>query len=116
MNDEPWYGAKCVFRHDDLQREEGSYVYEERVVLIRADSFDEAIAKAEQEAHTYAEEFDGIYLDFCGVYHLADNEVGDGCEVYSLMRTSDLEVDDFITRYFDDGTQHEGATGEPGAN
>ena len=41
MDELSWYGVRCVFRHRPLE------VYEERVTLWTAGSFDEAISQAE---------------------------------------------------------------------
>ena len=43
-----WYGVRHVIKWDD--RVENGNSYEERVTLWRADSFDDAIRRAETEA------------------------------------------------------------------
>lgn len=48
--DEPWYSVRCLFA---FEAEHGT-MYEERVTLWRASSFEEAIARAELEAAEYA--------------------------------------------------------------
>lgn len=101
LDDEPWYGAKCVFLHTAIESRPGQ-VYEERVVLIRASSFEEAISKAEQEAEEYARDAEGCsYVGFVDIFHVYDERVGDRTEVYSLMRDSDLGVDQYIERFCD---------------
>src|SRR5882724_9356878 len=90
-NEEPWYGAKCVFLHVNIASCPGQ-VYEERVVLVRANDFDEAIRLAEIEANNYAgDDEDCTFTGFMNVFHIYDKKIGDGTEVYSLMRTSDLD-------------------------
>ena len=100
-NEEPWYGAKCIFLHtatESCQRQ----VYEERVILVRANDFDEAIRRAEQEAETYARDCGSCtYTGFIDVFHIYDGYLGDGTEVYSLMRTSDCGTDEYLTRFYD---------------
>lgn len=105
-NEEPWYGVKCVFVHHDAPRRGEGRVYEERIVLIHAGSADEAIRLGEAEAREYASANDAEYLGFIDTFHSFATELGAGTEVYSLMRTSSLKSEDFVTRYFDDGTQH----------
>lgn len=106
MDKQEWYAAKCIFQHDGLSSEEGQTVYEERVILLRADSFEEAIALGEAEAQDYAQKVgDARYCDFITVFHLFPSSVGHGTEVYSLMRRSPLAPDDFINHYHDDGTE-----------
>jgi hypothetical protein len=39
-------------------------------------------------------------------YELYD-EPGDGAEVFSLIRVSDLEPSDYVDRYFDTGTERQ---------
>ena len=81
-------------------------MYEERIVLVRAESAEEAIRFGEAEAQEYASANDVEYLGFIDTFHSFASELGAGTEVYSLMRTSPLDPEDFVTRYFDDGTQH----------
>lgn len=103
MNDEPWYGAKCVFSHADLENENG-FMYEERVILLRAESDDAAIERAEQIAAEYAHELEGCsYLGFVDVFHIFDKTIGDGTEVYSLMRNSKLDKDTYLDCFYDTG-------------
>jgi Domain of unknown function (DUF4288) len=105
MSDEPWYGAKCVFLHTGIDGCPGR-VYEERVILVRAENFDEAIARAEGMAEGYARECGGCsYTGFINVFHLYDESIGDGTEVYSLMRTSDLSQDEYLNSFYDTGTE-----------
>ena len=105
MSDEPWYGAKCVFLHTEIESCPGQ-VYEERVILERAGSFDEAVSRAEALADEYARDVGGCsYTGFVNVFHLFDENIGDGAEVYSLMRTSDLNKDEYLNRFYDTGTE-----------
>ncbi len=105
MNDEPWYGAKCIFRHADLKSEDG-HLYEERVVLLKAGSEDEAIERAEKEAQEYAQNLDGCsYLAYVNVFHVYGASIRDGTEVYSLMRASKLSKKKYVDRFFDTGKE-----------
>lgn len=106
MNNEPWYSAKCIFHHSDLRNKRGR-VYEERVVLIRADNFNEAIARAEKLAKKYAKGLDGCkYLGFVDVFHIFGESIEDGTEIYSLMRDSKLSKNKYLDRFFDTGKEH----------
>jgi len=49
----PWFGVRCLFQHSDPGAATG-VLYEERVTLWRAPSAEEAIARAEAEAASYA--------------------------------------------------------------
>jgi hypothetical protein len=48
-NPEPWYGVRLIYRLTGTSRQ----AYEERVIIVRADSGDEAIAKAEELSKDY---------------------------------------------------------------
>lgn len=111
-NTEPWYSVKCIFRHDklvqnlNLSEEKGKTMYEERIVLFRANSFEEAIALGEAEARQYAERDSTLYYTgFIDAYHLFEREFASGSEVYSLMRQSNRATEEFIDHYYNDGTE-----------
>ena len=105
MNNEPWYGAKCVFLHTRIEGWAGQ-VFEERVVLVKANSLDEAIKRAESFATEYASDIEGCsYTGFANVFHIYDENIGNGSEVYSLMRTSDLSTNDYLNYFYDTGLE-----------
>jgi hypothetical protein len=105
MSDEPWYGAKCIFLHTRIDSCPGQ-VYEERLILVRAESPDDAISRAEVLAKEYANDLEGCsYTGFIDVFHIYDENMGDGTEVYSIMRTSDLGKDEYLNRFYDTGTE-----------
>ena len=100
---------------------DGRYSYEERVTIWGVESFDDAIRHAEQEAAAYASELvnDGEVLDLwqaCRIAQPADVEdeeamlrlSGSGAEVFSLIRDSELPVKEYLDRFFDTGTEHQG--------
>lgn len=84
-------------------------IYEERVTLWRASSADEAIARAEAEALEYAAEIADSPSSYLGLAQsfLMFEEPGDGKEVFSLMRGSDLMPQDYLDTYFDVGTERQ---------
>ena len=113
MSDEGWFGAKIIYRWRLVAgvNAEGEHLYEERVTLLRARDLADALARGEALAQEYARGREGIeYLGFIDVYEISD-DIGDGAEVYSLLRTSPLDARQFVTRYHDDGTQHSGGRG-----
>ena len=97
-----WVGVRCVFRSTVA----GNQVYEERVTLWHAEDMDTAIARAEAEAVEYAKDTDAEYTGLAQAYLLADH-VADGSEVFSLMRISPLDVEDYLDRHFDTGTERQ---------
>ncbi|MFB6838546.1 hypothetical protein [Streptomyces sp. NPDC056361] len=104
-----WYAVRCVFRWD---ASEGA-PYEERLTLWQAVSMDQAIARAEGEARTYARENDHRYLELAQCYRLdTAGRPGDGDEVFSLLRDSSLGEEAYLDRYFDTGHEHQGTATE----
>ncbi|MGU3411141.1 hypothetical protein ACLBWP_13605 [Microbacterium sp. M1A1_1b] len=97
---EAWFGVRCVFRHVES-------IYEERVVIVLAADFTHAIAKAEAEAAEYAENVDAEYVGLAQAYAVAD-DLGDGAEVFSLMRDSDLAPDEYLDAFFSTGDERQG--------
>lgn len=104
MVTEPWYAVKCLFLHKDLKRRNGKNNFEERILLVKAANFDEAIEKAEKEAKEYAEDLGEVeYLDFCNAYHIAESEIVDLTEIYSLITASELGKREYIRKHYDTG-------------
>ena len=92
---EPWYTVKCLFHHPTRKSGDEDYLYEERVTLWRAESFEEAHRLAEAEARQYAEEAKCVFVSWIDSFHLFDEEVGAGTEVYSKMRGSNFQPSDY---------------------
>ena len=95
-----WYGVRCIFKRRGLPH------YEERITVWRADSFEAAIERAEAEAIDYQEGSESDYLRIAQCYELVKS-VGDGSEVFSLIRDSALDPDEYISRFFDTGTERQ---------
>jgi hypothetical protein len=106
MDNLNWYGAKTIYRHDLIEDDTAKTLFEERVVLFQTVDFGGAIAQAEAEAKAYALNHDVEYLEFMDVFHIFDEKVGHGTEVYSLMRESRLSEQDYLDRFYDDGNEH----------
>jgi len=107
MEESGYFAVRCVFRHTSGAEDE--YLYEERITLWSAESFDEAIAKAEAEALDYAAALDSppsSYVGLAQAYKLAD-QLGEGSEVFSLARTSELAPELYLNSFFDTGTERQ---------
>lgn len=107
-----WFGVRCIFR---TAADHGDFYYEERVTVWPAPDATEAIRLAEEEAQQYASDIDAEYLGFAQSYAMAD-DLGAGAEVYSLIRTSDLQPTDYLTTYFDTGSERQTASSEEPAD
>lgn len=77
--------------------------------MWRASSAEVAIARAEAEAVEYAGGIDGTsdtYLGIAQSYRLVDPPT-DGAEVFSLMRESALEPEEYLNTFFDTGAERQ---------
>lgn len=102
-----WFGAKTVYINDVFSAEQGVPCYEERIVVLRACSLDHAIESAEEEAEEYASWISGKrYLGYVNVFHMFEESLESGAEVYSIMRSIDLSEDEYLERFYNDGTFH----------
>jgi hypothetical protein len=104
-----WYAVRCVYRSAWTETPEGvtpdEQLYEERITLWQATSLEEAIALAEAEALDYAGDMDE-YLEIAQAYQLLDGPKH-GEEVFSLMRSSALDPDEYLDAFFDTGTERQ---------
>jgi hypothetical protein len=92
---EPWYAVKSIFFHEKGNK------YEERIVLFRAENFDDATKQAEIEAKKYASTISGIrFIEWVDVFHLFDEKLAEGLEVYSKLTISDLAADEYIDKMY----------------
>ncbi|WP_203831759.1 DUF4288 domain-containing protein, partial [Catellatospora citrea] len=102
-----WYSARTFYRWQTWENRP----FEERVVLFRATSLDEAIELAERESAEYAREGEHEVLDMVQAYRISDmfsdgdEEMGAGTEVFSKLHALDLPANAFLDRY-DSGPAH----------
>ena len=100
----PWFGVRSVYLHHG--RINNSGLYEERVVLFDAETAEAAMAKAEVEAADYIRDLDASAIDLLQTFQLFE-QPGDGAEVFSLMRTSNLSPDAYVDNFFDTGDERQ---------
>jgi len=103
-----WYSVRCLFcsaRREDMVKQ---HLYEERITVWRAASFDEAVSLAEDEAHQYAKDTDSEYIELAQAYHVYPKRLSSGSEVFSLMRESNHSPGKYLDRYFDTGEERQG--------
>lgn len=100
---------RCLIRYASADAASDIGTYEERITLWRAASFEEAIERAEQEATRYASQLGGTYVELAQAFNLAASEtVGDGAEVFSLLRDSPLAPEEYVAQFFETGDEQEG--------
>ncbi|RYD35820.1 MAG: hypothetical protein EOP85_18725 [Verrucomicrobiaceae bacterium] len=90
-----WYSVKCLLHHPTRVRVGETYLYEERITVWKASSFEEAEEKAKVEAQQYAAEADAVLVGPTDSFHLFDEQLVEGTEVYSTMRGSNFEPDSY---------------------
>jgi len=106
MNQTEWYGARTVYKHSLKNNTPESSLYEERIVVLQAQSFNDAIVEAEKEANEYAnDKSTARYLGYVNVFKLFDDTIENKTEVYSLMRDSSLDPTDYLNTFFDTGSE-----------
>jgi hypothetical protein len=102
MQAEDWYSVSSTFRQDTTEDGKPRRSFEERVVLFRATSFEAALTKGEAEAKRYAASLrDGRMLDHIVAYHIHDDELREGDEIWSCVRDLDISDEDFVRRVYD---------------
>ena len=92
-----WFSVRCLF---DIR--EG--MYEERITIWHAESADHAIELAEVDAEDYADGI-GRYLGLAQSFEMYA-EPRAGVEIFSLIRTSTLDQDEYLARFFSTGSEH----------
>lgn len=107
-----WFGVKTLTRWEAIGRpkfidenfDSDATLIEERIVLIKARSFDEAIRKGEKEAkrnlsryrNFYGQEVKQRYLEVCDAFELFDKPNENGVEVFSLIETVSKKIKDSV--------------------
>lgn len=104
----PSFSVRCLFRWEPKPGRKAQHLYEERITLWQAEDIDAAIQLAEEEARTYAEENGVEYLEYWQAYTLFSEVEAHGVEVFSLLRESDLEPEEYLDAFFDTGLERQG--------
>lgn len=95
-----WFAVRSVIRFDEL--------FEERIVLFSEESAEAAMSRAQIESRAYVEALgSGEVLGIQQSYELDAPDIEDATEVFSLMRTSALDADAYLTRHFDTGEERQ---------
>lgn len=115
-----WYAVKLLFESTilgepnkdkiDEHYSNNFKLYEEQIIVVRAQSFDHAYKKAEAEAKKNEIEYNNPYdqlvqckfVDSLNCQRLFDNEIKSGTEIYSRLIKVPIEekTDNVIETYF----------------
>lgn len=96
---QPWYAVRCLFSHPTRVNDGDGNLYEERITLWKCGCWDEAFRSARLEAEIYAKEADAILIDTTNAFHLFDAECGHGSEIWSIMRGSHLDAQNYTNTF-----------------
>ena len=102
-----WFTVRTVVhRHDER-------VYQERITLWRRATADEAAEAALAESAEYAADEGAVDCGLAQVFEPYGDDVGgsaaaaEGCEIFSLVRQSDLEPGAYLDTFFDTGREQQ---------
>lgn len=93
-----WYGARTVYQWAEPRGK--AYLYEERIVVVCAESDEAAFAKAEAEAEAYAIANGVRWMGAAVLYHQDGDALIDGYEVWSVLMDSDDPYDVFCAKRY----------------
>lgn len=112
MSGKNWFSAKGIFLHKS-KIENINQWYEERIILLKAESETEALKLAHREAKDYVKDLEGAkFIEITDVYSLYDEEISDKCEVFSSKMISHLKPQDYLEAFYPNTTEDCEAIGE----
>ncbi|HZK89556.1 MAG TPA: DUF4288 domain-containing protein [Stellaceae bacterium] len=99
-----WFAVKGLFRWYRKKTRETINI-EERIVLIEAADFDDAIQLAEQNAAIYCAKDKGANfqieaMPWWNAYLIGDDPPTEGIEIYSRLIDTSLSADAYVRRYY----------------
>ena len=106
----PQYSVRHCIEWFHTEETKLAHLYEERITLWSTESIHRAIEQAESKAQRYCEQnHHKAVLDLFQAYWLPKEvpEILNGHEVFSLLRDSDLEPDDYLDAHFDTEYEHQ---------
>lgn len=101
------FSVRCIFKWSSRADQTLKHLYEERITLWQAHNLEQAIEFAESEALEYADE-SCEFLGYWQAYAMFEPIQATGIEVFSLLRESDLEPEEYLNSFFDSGCEHQG--------
>ena len=102
------FGVRCIIEALPEDFNSKKNIYEERITVWRAENIDTALDKATTEVEAYCKKLGG--LNFTGLaqaYWMFSEIKEDGIEVFSLLRESDLEPEEYLNTFFSNGDERQ---------
>lgn len=93
-----WFGVRNLYHFGVTP--EGNNIYEERVICIKANDFDEAHIKGKKESETYSQENGFTSYTDQVVYKQDGESLIDGYEVWSELYESDKSMEEFYKEHY----------------
>lgn len=102
------FAVRCIFEAPVESINTKKFLYEERITLWRALDIDQAIDRAQDEAKQYCRNNPGFrFSGLSQAFWMFQPVEGDGVEVFSLLRESDLQMDEYLDRFFSTGDERQ---------
>ncbi len=97
-----WYSVRSVFKLPGAPDGQRPALFEERVVIFRAASPEQALEKGRAEAKRYAEsETQPRMLAHIVVFSTWEEELTEGLEVWSCLRKIEISDEEFLDRIYE---------------
>lgn len=101
MSKAQWYSVRSVFRFDKGEEGKPGTMFEERVVILRASSDEEALQKGRDNAHRYAaSDPNPKMLDHVVAFALWEAALKEGEEVWSCLRELKMSDAEFLDHVY----------------
>ena len=97
-----WYSVRSIFRLPGSSDGQRPPLFEERVVIFRAASPEEALEKGRAEAKRYSEgETQPRMLAHIVVFSIWEDKLAEGEEVWSCLRQLDISDEQFLDQIYE---------------
>jgi hypothetical protein len=99
-----WFGIRSIYLFG--MKNDGTNIFEERIVVFTASSSDEALSKAEHEAKEYATSLQMSVHPYMVLYWQDGEALIDGYEVWSELYESSEDIESFVKSRYDKYDYH----------
>lgn len=93
-----WYAVRTVYQFGT--KSDGTNIFEERVVVFEADSFDDALSKADAESRKYEQDNGFVAHEDQMAYQQDGDRLIDGYEVWSQLFEARSSLSEFYSERY----------------